>query len=80
VKNGPGADARKYERHREIMIDSAPAPIPAATANGPVAHAGARAIARARSIEGTMTARLRYGGDVKIDGSEIRAALSASLA
>jgi hypothetical protein len=38
------------------------------------------AVACARSIEATMTARLRYGGEVKIDGSEIRAALSASLA
>jgi hypothetical protein len=32
------------------------------------------AIACARSIEATMTARLRYGGEVKIDGSEICAA------
>jgi hypothetical protein len=34
------------------------------------------AIAGARTIEATMIARLRNGGEVKIDGSEIRAALS----
>jgi hypothetical protein len=36
-----------------------------------------RAITYARSIEATMTARLRYGSEVKIEGADIRTALLA---